>query len=119
MRDLTDDFKLCVRSIGEVTGALAVMVNRLAMARRTRFRGRKPTRAAVVNAALLYLDSLDPAERERALALGMARLEKLLEFDPAAGADAPAPPPPRRVELAVEDAATPPSRKAVRRKKGG
>lgn len=123
MRDLTDEFKLSVRSIGEVIEALGAIVNRLAVTRRIRFRGKKPTRAAVVNAAVLYLESLAPPERERALAAGMERLERLLEVDPTVGSNgegaAADPAPPRRVGLTVEDAGPPPSGKSVRRKKGG
>ncbi len=122
MRDLSDEFKLSVRSIGEVFQALGAMVARLAIDRRVRFRGKKPTRAAVINAAILYLDSLAPEEWERALAAGMRRLEELLESNGSAGPDggAPEPAPPKRVELTVEDATPPPaSARPVRRVKGG
>ena len=85
MRDLTDEFKLSVRSVAEVFAALNGMVTRLAVSRRLRFRGRKPTRAAVVSAALLYLESLPPEEWERALACGLSRLEAILGDDPADG----------------------------------
>jgi len=123
MRDLTDEFKLSVRSIGEVIEALGAIVNRLAVTRRLRFRGKKPTRAAVVNAAVLYLESLAPPERERALAAGMERLERLLEVDPTGGSNgeeaAAGPAPPKRVRLTVADAGPQASGKPVRRKKGG
>jgi len=122
VRDLTDEFKLSVRSIGEVFQALNAMVSRLAVNRRVRFRGKKPTRAAAVNAALLYLDSLPPEQWEQALAAGMRRLEQLLEANGPTGPDGtePEPAPPKRVELTVEDATPPPaSAKPVRRVKGG
>ncbi len=122
MRDLSDEFKLSVRSTGEVFQALGAIVSRLAVDRRVRFRGKKPTRAAVVNAALLYLDSLPPEQWEQALAAGMRRLEELLESNGSTGPDGTEPEaaPPKRVELTVEDATPPPpSAKPVRRVKGG
>ena len=122
MRDMTDEFKLSVRSIAEVFQALGGMVTRLAVTRRVRFRGKKPTRAAVVNAALLYLDSLPQAEWEKALSIGMRRLEEMLASDPMD--EVPTAPaeeagtPPKRVTLEVEDVTTPTSGKPVRRIKG-
>lgn len=122
MKDLTDEFKLSVRSAPEVFQALASIVTRLAVTRRVRFRGKKPTRAAVVNAALLYLDSLPPADWERALAAGMARLERFLESDdiPAetsAHAETGPPAAPQRVEMEVEDVSPPPAKPGRRSKK--
>jgi len=119
MRDMTDEFKLSVRSIAEVFQALGGMVTRLAVTRRVRFRGKKPTRAAVVNAALLYLDSLPPEQWEQALSIGMRRLEQILASDPTEEVK-PAPTeeasaPPKRVTLDVEDVTTPASGKPVRR----
>jgi len=127
MKDLTDEFKLSVRSVPEVFEALGTMVHRLKAGRQIKFRDKKPTRAAVVNAALLYLASLPPEEWERALSTGLRRLEDVLTEGaapaPAAAAEAPAarPAAPKRVRLKVEDVspAPAPAKAAPRRKKGG
>jgi len=122
MRDLTDEFKLSVRSAPEVFQALGSIVTRLTVTRRVRFRGKKPTRAAVVNAALLYLDSLAPVDWERALADGMVRLERILESDDIPAGD-PAqtevgpPAAPQRVEMEVQDVSPPPAKPNRRSKK--
>ncbi len=95
MKDLTDEFKLSARSTADVFVLLGRMVDRLKADRRVRFRGKKPTRASVVNAALLYLDSLPPAQWEEALAVGFRRLEEILAEDSGTSAasvpDEPAP----------------------------
>jgi hypothetical protein len=121
MKDLTDEFKLSVRSTAEVFQALGGMVTRLAVTRRVRFRGKKPTRAAVVNAALLYLDSLSQEQWEQALSIGMRRLEQILESDTlgeVTTAPAEEAAPSKRVTLEVEDVTPPASGKPVRRIKG-
>ena len=125
MKDLTDEFKLSVRSVAEVFAALGTMVHQLKANRRVRFRGKKPTRAAVVNAALLYLESLPPEQWERALDQGLRRLEGILEADEPAPAPASTSTttsaPSKRVSLKVEDVspAPAPAKPAARRKKGG
>ncbi len=122
MRDLTDEFKLSVRSTPEVFQALTSIVTRLAVDRRVRFRGKKPTRAAVVNAAMLYLDSLAPADWERALSAGMAQLERILGSEDitteAAPQAEPGPPAiPQRVEMEVEDVSPSPAKPSRRSRK--
>lgn len=130
MRDLSDEFKLSVRSIPEVYRALGEIVSQLAVGRRVRFRGKKPTRAAVVNASLLYLDSLPAEEWERVLVIGLQRLEEILASNESPGPSQPVgpePPPtpsppkrvarPKRVQLDVSDVSPPPSDKPVGRKK--
>lgn len=122
MKDLTDEFKLSVRSAPEVFQALGSIVTRLAVTRRVRFRGKKPTRAAVVNAALLYLDSLAPADWERALADGMVRLERILESDEIESTDpvqaeVASTPAPQRVEIEVQDVSPAPAKPKRRSKK--
>lgn len=125
MKDLTDEFKLSVRSVPEVFEALGTMVHRLKAGRQIKFRDKKPTRAAVVNAALLYLASLPPEEWERALSTGLRQLEDVLAPEGAApaapAAPAARPAAPKRVRLKVEDVspAPAPAKAAPRRKKGG
>lgn len=115
MRDLTDEFKLSARSTPEVFLLLGQMVDRLKADRRVRFRGKKPTRAALVNAALLYLDTLPQAEWEKALQVGLTRLERILaEDEPTAAtgtesAEAPA------AAVAAPEAAPAPARRAAPR----
>jgi hypothetical protein len=122
MKDLTDEFKLSVRSTPEVFEALGAMVHRLRAGRKLKFRDKKPTRAAVVNASLLYLFSLPPEEWERALGVGLSRLEAALQSEETA---APAPEPtkalvPKRVRRKVEDVSPPPKTKpTAQRKRGG
>jgi hypothetical protein len=112
MRDLTDEFKLSARSTPDVFVMLGRMVDRLKADRRVRFRGKKPTRAAVVNAALIYLDTLPPSQWEQAITIGFRRLEEILSEDDAAGVTQAEPPAgipelkvadSKRVGLTVED----------------
>lgn len=78
MRDLTDQFKLSVRSTGEIFEIVGAMVSRLRTTGDIRFRGKNVTREALVNAALLYLDQLPHEQKVAALDAGMKRLEGIL-----------------------------------------
>lgn len=84
MRELTDEFKISARSIGEVTEIVAVLTTRAAMDPTIRFGGKKPTRASVVNALLLWLDDQPGPEQKRIVREGMALLNRILGDEPAA-----------------------------------
>jgi hypothetical protein len=81
MRDLTDEYKLSVRSAGEVFEAVTAMVSRFRTTGEVQFRG-KLTREALVNAVLLHLEALPHAEKVRVLRDGMQRLEAILNDEP-------------------------------------
>jgi hypothetical protein len=81
MRDLTDEYKLSVRSAGEVFEAVTAMVSRFRTTGEVQFRG-KLTREALVNAVLLHLEALPHAEKVRVLRDGMRRLEAILNDEP-------------------------------------
>lgn len=87
MRELSDEFKLSVRTIAEVFQGLTMLVARLASDRSIRFREKgkekRPTRAAIVSALILWLDAQSDADQRRIVADGMRRLNDLLEFDEA------------------------------------
>ncbi len=94
----------------------------MAVGRRLRFRGKRPTRAAVVNATLLFIESMSPAEQEKALSIGMSRMEEILAADltPESIADRTPenpPTPPKRVDMDVDDVSASASGKPIRRKK--
>lgn len=83
-KDLSDEFKLSVRSTSEVAEVLGVMAPRIAMDRSIRFRGvKKPTRAAVVNALLLWAGDLPLPELRRVIGEGMNKLSAVLGVDEA------------------------------------
>lgn len=98
MRELSDEFKLSVRTIAEVFQGLTMLVARLATDRAIRFRERgrekRPTRAAIVSALILWLDAQPHAEQRRVISEGMARLNRLLEGEETAIQDDPPAPPP-------------------------
>lgn len=75
MRELSDDFKLSVRSVAEVFAVLNDLDTRFGRSKRVKFRGKRMTREALVNAAVLHLGSLPAQEQEVALAGSVARLE--------------------------------------------
>src|SRR4051794_38227912 len=79
-RDLEDSDRLNFRSIPEVHAALSSIVVGIGRDKTLLFRGGpKPKRAQVVNALILYLESLPDEERRRVVALGLERLNELLE----------------------------------------
>ena len=92
MRDLSDEFKLSVRSIGPVFEALGTMVSRGVSDRTIRFGGgRKPTRAAVVSGLILWAGAQPPEEQKRLMREALALLDQELARED----EAAAPPPPR------------------------
>lgn len=93
MKELTDKFKLSVRSTGEVHEALNALVTRFRTTGEVSFRG-KLTREAVVNAAILFLDALPAPDKAQALKAGLARLEAILEGADVASLPAPSLPAP-------------------------
>lgn len=92
MRDLSDDCKLSVRSIVEVYDVLADLELRVARDRSIRTRkGRRPSRAAIINALVLWLSALPDAEQARIVAEGMTRLNAILAAPAPPGSDCPEP----------------------------
>jgi hypothetical protein len=85
MRELSDEFKLSVRSIFEVFEALSRVVTRLAGDRSIRFREKgkekRPTRAAVVSALILWFAEQPEGQQRAVLVRGMDRLNELLDSD--------------------------------------
>ena len=78
-RDLEEDFKLFCRSTPEVFEALGTIVAKVAVDKSIRFKGRlRPKKAQVVNAILLYFETLPPEEQVAAIKDGMARLNAIL-----------------------------------------
>jgi len=78
-RDLRDVDRLNFRSIPEVHKALSDLVLNVGKDRKIRFRGKaKPKRAQVVNALILYLESLPTAEQRRVVSQGLDILNGLL-----------------------------------------
>jgi hypothetical protein len=88
MRELSDNFKLSVRSLSQVFGVLNDLDSAFGRTMAIKFRGKRLTREAIVNAAILHLGSLGSAEQERALTAAIARLEAMLSDDPAPAAPA-------------------------------
>lgn len=83
-RELEDAYKLSVRSTPEVFEAFHSLVALVFRDRSVRFVGKaegktkRPTRAAVLNALMLFFDLLPNAEKKRCLVIGMDRLNRLL-----------------------------------------
>ena len=84
MRELSDKFKLSARSVGEVLEAINSMVSRARTTGEPVYHGKNLTREALVNAVILYVDSLPPREKVRAIVEGVRRLELILEAEPGA-----------------------------------
>lgn len=81
MRDLERLHRIVARSIPEVVGAMERTVTRHGESRAIRFRGRKLSAEAFINAALLHLLDLPEAEQDRALSTAIGRLESILADD--------------------------------------
>jgi hypothetical protein len=84
MRDLTDQYKVTVRTIREVDDAINAIVARVKNHmtwKRTAGTQERPTKAAIVSALILFLDACDEAEQERILTEGLAMLDALLILD--------------------------------------
>lgn len=92
MKELTDKFKLSVRSTGEVFEALNALYYRCRTTGEVQFRG-KITREALVNAIILFVDSLSPEMKIQALKIGVDRLSEILDDAPASQAQAQLPGP--------------------------
>jgi len=85
MRELSDDFKLSVRTIAEVSEALGTIIAQLGSDKSIRLKEKgkvkKPTRAALVSALILYLARLPKDEQRAMIAEGIAEVNRLLEHD--------------------------------------
>ena len=85
MRELSDEFKLSVRTIAEVFQALAYQVARVASDRTVRFREKgkqkRPTRAAIVSALILWLEDQPMDVQRHVIASGLDKLNGLLDTD--------------------------------------
>ena len=107
MRDLTDDFKLSFRSTPGINEAFSGLVVRTAGDKSIRYRGKKAHRSAVVNAIVLYVCSLPPAEQRALLSRGTTMLNDHLDETGADSVGSPTEiviPKPNRVSEAVEPA---------------
>lgn len=121
MRDLNDDYKISVRGIEEVEQALGMLVARVKADRKIRYKTHtsqpaKPGKAAVVNALILYVDGLPPAQQKQIIAAGLAVLDRCLAMDSPGGGESRKTDdetPDATIEGGAED---PPMRK---RRKGG
>lgn len=91
-RDLEDGYKLFCRSTPEVFEVLARVVSRVEMDRGIKFKGDvRPKKAAVMNALILYFDSLTADQQVEAVRVGMGRLNEILARPiPGSGAGKPA-----------------------------
>lgn len=96
MKDLSDDFKLSFRSTGEINEAFSGLVARAAKDATIRYRGKKPHRAAVLNALVMWVTSLPQSEQRAVLAQGMELLNDHLDNDDEAPPEEAAPAPKRR-----------------------
>jgi hypothetical protein len=89
MRELSDEFKLSVRSIFEVFEGLSNLVTRLARDRSIRLREggkeKKPTRAAIVSALILWIAEQPEQQQMAIMAQAMDRLNALLGQDDEGG----------------------------------
>ena len=94
MRDLGDEYRLSFRSIEEIDGALTDLVKQVKRDRSIVYHsGRKPGRAAVINAVLAWLFD-QPPERQKAVVIeGMARLTALLGAEAGQATAPPSDPP--------------------------
>jgi len=102
MRDLQREYRITARSIPEVIGPMERALARYGESRRVKFRGRKLSNEAFINAAILHMLDLSESEQEAALSSSLARLEAILADDPAERADDPVVP--QDVAGVVEDA---------------
>jgi hypothetical protein len=93
MKDLSDDFKLSFRSTGEINEAFSGLVARTAKDPGIRYRGKKPPRAAIINALVMWVTSLPRSEQRAIVAQGMELLNDHLDSDDEAPVEAPAPAP--------------------------
>lgn len=102
-RDFAHEHKITTRSVWEINDALDQVVRRAG--RRLKFRGRKLSREAVVNGAIVALSGMDADALVRFLAPHVAAIEAMLGRDappeaddppgPLHGERAPVAPPPR------------------------
>jgi hypothetical protein len=85
-RNLDDDFKLSYRSIAEVYEAFGRIEALVRGDKSIRFKGRvRPKGAAILNAIVLYVESLPPEQQRRAVGEGMARLNEYMKIEQAKG----------------------------------
>jgi hypothetical protein len=81
-RDLEEDFKLFCRSTPEVFEALSAIVSRVGSERSILFKGRlRPKKAQVMNAIILYLESLSIEDQVGAIRVGMEKLNQILSME--------------------------------------
>lgn len=86
MRDLGDEYKLSFRSIDEVYSAFRQVENHVVGDRAIRLEaggrpGRRPSRAAILNALILWLHARPVAQQRHVVAEGMERLNMILAFE--------------------------------------
>lgn len=117
-RELSDKFKISVRSVGEVVEVFSAVVGRL-RTKEVTFQGKRVTREAVASALFLYLGKLSESDQERVLSIGLAELERILS-----GEDPAASPKPKRIDATVVDATeggsvAPDASGVVRKRRGG
>jgi hypothetical protein len=79
MRDLDRDQRISARSIPEIIGAMERALSRYGESRRVKFRSRKLSNEAFINAALLHVLELPAEEQERVLGAAIKRLEAILK----------------------------------------
>lgn len=78
-RDLEEDFKLFARSTPEVFEIMGAIVSRVAAERSILFKGRlRPKKAQVMNAIILYMETLTPSEQVASIRVGMDMLNEIL-----------------------------------------
>lgn len=107
MRELMREHRITARSIPEVTGEMEAQISRYGGSRRVKFRGRKLSNEAFINAAILHVLRLPPEAQELAIAGAVAELESILS-------DAPGP----EVRAAAKPQIVEPPRHARRKKSG-
>lgn len=81
MREFTKDDQIAVWSDAEVKLLLDLAVARLKASKRVRFRGKKVTQQAVVNAAFVRLGLMAQAELENFMLDCLPRLKEVLESE--------------------------------------
>ncbi len=93
LRELSDKFKISARSLGEVAEAINTMVSRFRTTGDVTYLEKNLTREALINAAILYVDSLPHPQKAEAIREGIGRLEALLREDGRGDALQPEPTP--------------------------
>ena len=77
-RDFSQEYRLTSRSLPEICEMVKHVVARIGMSKRIRFRGRRLTNEAFINAAALYLSEMDRDQQEAILMAYVARIEAMM-----------------------------------------